>query len=110
MSPRREATVRGRGAPACGSLSDAVYDHRERTILKTLAAAPVETWHRPMNVGGTGSSNHSYRLKKLVKRGFVEERLRGTMINFFGIQRRGSYEYRITDVGRKLVTNDRMES
>jgi hypothetical protein len=62
----------------------------EREILDAL---DVEDWVRPMDIGGRNGSNHSNTLNRLVRKGLVERRRRGTLMNELGSSR-GSYEYR----------------
>ena len=50
-------------------------------------------WVRPLDCGGTNGSDHSYRLSKLARAGYAEQKRRGGFS-------RGSKIYRITDVGR----------
>ena len=56
-------------------------------------------WCRPLDVGGSDGSDHSYRLNKLFHLGCVEHRQRGTL----GSGRRGSKVYRISELGRSTL-------
>lgn len=90
----------------------------QRDVLAALAH--FDEWARPMDVGGTDGSHHTASLRALLKKGLVERRLRGSLLNQIrgtalydrlrGAGKRpsrrcprGSYEYRITDAGRKVV-------
>lgn len=52
---------------------------------------------RPLDCGGSNSSDHSYRLAKLTRAGLAERRRR----SIFGS--RGAWLYRITEAGRKAL-------
>jgi hypothetical protein len=51
-------------------------------------------WARPMDIGGSNASNHSYILRNLVKKELAEKRTRGS---------NRSFEYRITEQGRVIL-------
>jgi hypothetical protein len=53
-------------------------------------------WVTPMYCGGHDGSDHSYRLTKLAKYGYAEEKPRSR-------SSRGSKLYRITDLGRETL-------
>jgi hypothetical protein len=72
------------------------FDITERMILIRLATHPDE-WKRPMDMGGTDGSKHSYLLSRLVKVGLAEKRGRGGWV-------RGAYRYRITKIGLKYLS------
>jgi hypothetical protein len=92
-------------APIRGSLSvsvPALYDVRERRILASLAER--DAWVRPMDVGGYNSSNHNYRLTKLVRFGLVERRYRTSFSRRNYRNRVGAtFEYRITEAGKAYI-------
>lgn len=77
---------------------------RERQLLSSLAEQPRKMWFRPMDVGGKDASWHSPTLNRLVKKGLVEKRLRGSLMNMIG-GGRGSYEYRATIAGRRQAVH-----
>lgn len=54
-------------------------------------------WVRPMDIGGSDGSHHSATLKRLIRRGIVERKKRGTITNVLMVGIRGSYVYRLTD-------------
>lgn len=94
---------------------------RQRDILEALAI--YDDWARPMDVGAIDGSHHTMTLRALVKKGLVERRLRGSLLNQIrgsdlyeriaadrlrGRKHgrsvpRGSYIYRITEDGKKLL-------
>jgi hypothetical protein len=94
---------------------------RQRDILKALAI--YDDWARPMDVGAIDGSHHTMSLRALVKKGLVERRLRGSLLNQIrgtdlyeriaadrlrGRKHgrsvpRGSYDYRITADGREIL-------
>lgn len=74
---------------------------KEQQILCTLDGQ--STWLRPMDLGGRDASWHSPTLVRLIKKGLVERRLRGTLMNVYIGSRRGSYEYRLTIAGRRAA-------
>lgn len=55
-----------------------------------------DDWVQPLDCGGSNGSDHSYRLGKLAKAGYAEQRRRGGWS-------RGSKSYRITDAGRAAL-------
>lgn len=63
-----------------------------------LNALYVDHWMRPMDCGGTDSSDHSRRLTKLARKGLVERCRRNSIANDCR-GRRGSYVYRLTPLG-----------
>lgn len=93
----------------------------QRDVLGALAHH--DGWARPMDVGAFDGSHHTMTLRALVKKGLVERRLRGSLLNqirgseiYDRIARdrargrkhgrdvpRGSYVYRITDAGRDTM-------
>lgn len=93
----------------------------ERQADALAALARYDGWARPMDVGAIDGSHHCMTLRTLVKKGFAERKLRGSLLNqirgtdlyerLSKIRRgrhwrsapRGSYEYRITEAGRKAV-------
>jgi hypothetical protein len=95
--------------------------NRQRDILKTLATE--DDWARPMDIGAVDGSHHTMTLRALVKKGLVERALRGSLLNQIrgsalyeriaadrlrGRKHgrdvpRGSYVYRITPAGRKVI-------
>ena len=111
--PRRYDTVRVR--PKRGQLPQNQHD--------VLAALDIyDAWARPIDVGGRDGTHHTMTLRLLLKKGLVERKLRAPLINqlrsidialyerlFVEVHRRGrkeshgSYEYRITDAGRKAI-------
>lgn len=71
-------------------------------VLDDLAGAQGlhgDGWCRPMDIGGSDTSNHSYRLTRLVHAGLAEQRQRGTISG----GRRGSKLYRINAEGRRVA-------
>lgn len=94
---------------------------RQRDVLAALAI--YDGWARPMDVGARDGSHHCMTLRALVKKGLAERKLRGSLLNQIrgtalydriasdrarGRKHgrdipRGSYEYRITDAGRKIA-------
>jgi hypothetical protein len=62
---------------------------KEQEILDAL---PGRDWWRPMDLGGHDGSHHSGTLRRLVKKGLVKRRRRGTLMNMLG-SHRGSWEY-----------------
>jgi hypothetical protein len=92
---------------------------RQRDVLAALAY--YDGWARPMDVGAIDGSHHCMTLRALVKKGLAERKLRGSLLNqirgtdlYARLTKarrgrrwrsvpRGSYEYRITDTGRKVV-------
>jgi len=95
---------------------------RQQDVLAALAL--YDDWARPMDVGAIDGSHHTTTLLALVKKGLVERKLRGSLLNQIrgtalydritaDRQRgrkhgrnvpRGSYEYRITEAGREAMT------
>jgi hypothetical protein len=89
---------------------------RQQDVLAALAI--YGAWARPMDVGAIDGSHHCMTLRALVKKGLAERKLRGSLLNEIrgtvlydrlATMRkrgrrvpRGSYEYRITDAGRKV--------
>jgi hypothetical protein len=68
---------------------------KDREILHELVGqteAGVE-WVRPMNLGARDGSDHSHRLLKMERYGFVEKKRYGSS---------RSYQYRATIAGRAL--------
>lgn len=51
---------------------------------------------QPIDCGGSNGSDHSYRFAKLVRAGLAERKRRGGYS-------RGSWKYRITDAGRRVL-------
>jgi hypothetical protein len=91
---------------------------RQSDVLDSLAV--LGDWARPMDIGARDGSHHTMTLRALVNKGFAERRLRGSLINqirgsalydrLAKIKRgrhapRGSYVYRITRVGRKVLSS-----
>lgn len=89
---------------------------RQRDVLRSLAVHG--NWARPMDIGARDSSHHTATLRALVKKKLAERRLRGSLLNqirgselydqLSKIKRgrsapRGSYVYRTTAAGRKMV-------
>lgn len=94
---------------------------RQRDILEALAI--YDDWARPMDVGAIDGSHHTMTLRALVKKGLAERQLRGSLLNQIrgtalyeriasdrlrGRKHgrsvpRGSYVYRITDAGRRII-------
>ena len=85
---------------------------RQARVLDSLTRVALA---RPMDVGGRDQSHHQGTLMQLVRRGLVERRLRGSLLNQIRGQElhdrlakskrsrhapRGSYVYRITRKGR----------
>lgn len=63
----------------------------------------------PIQLGGTGHSNHSYRLTKLALRGYAEHRMRGHEWGDVSTRdARGSKVYRPTDKGREAAKQFRL--
>lgn len=81
-------------------------NERDMDILAELEAACrnhakhdyLGGWARPLDCGGSNSSDHSYRLSKLVKVGAAEAKQRMPWAG------RGSKVYRITEAGRTLLS------
>ncbi len=93
----------------------------QRDVLRALVV--FAAWARPMDVGATDGSHHTTSLRALIRKGLVERRLRGSLLNNLrgtelyeritrdrarGIKHgrsapRGSYEYRATPAGLKAV-------
>ena len=76
---------------------------RDMDVLGELRAATdnyiqigCDGFVRPLDCGGSDSSDHSYRLTKLAKRGLAEVAVRSSGV-------RGSKVYRITDAGRSAL-------
>lgn len=61
----------------------------------------LDGWARPLDCGATDSSDHSYRLAKLVRLGMAEAKQRSALRG-----RRGSKLYRITDDGQQVLVED----
>jgi len=85
--------------------------HVERSQRQTLAweilgalraLDGTSAWARPMDVGGRDASPHTRILMKMVRRGLVERQRRWSLANARG-SRRGSYQYRLTPLGLKLL-------
>jgi hypothetical protein len=90
---------------------------RQRDLLGSLAV--FGDWARPMDIGARDGSHHTATLRALVKKGLAERRLRGSLLNQIRGSKvyerlakmkkrdrsapRGSYIYRITPSGRKVV-------
>jgi DNA-binding MarR family transcriptional regulator len=77
-------------------------------LLKSLArrAALGHEWSRPMDLGAYDGSGHSARLKRLSAKGLVERERRNSICNVLLNSARGSYVYRISDAGRRLLAED----
>lgn len=77
-------------------------------LLKSLArrAALGYEWSRPMDLGAYDGSGHSARLKRLNAKGLVERERRNSICNVILSSARGSYVYRISDAGRRLLAED----
>jgi len=60
----------------------------------------LDDWVQPIDCGGTNGSDHSYRLSKLAKTPLAETKRRGGWT-------RGSKSYRITEVGRAALAEER---
>jgi hypothetical protein len=90
---------------------------RQRDVLDSLAI--FGDWARPMDIGARDGSHHAMTLRALVDKRLAERRLRGSLLNqirgsalydrLAKIKRgrhapRGSYVYRITRVGRKVLS------
>lgn len=77
----------------------------DKSLLKTLIirADRGEEWGRPMDLGAWDASNHSARLRQLIKKGLVERQRRNSICNVLIHSARGSYEYRITEAGRAAI-------
>lgn len=58
-----------------------------------LFAELDDKWVRPMDIGGSDGSDHSYTLRRLIAKGYVERRRRNSLMNALRSSR-GSYEYR----------------
>jgi hypothetical protein len=92
-----------------GNLNDPAY----AALLCDLADWTFEGgWARPMDLGGSSGSSHSYRLRNLAAVGLVESRQRGTLNNLLAGSAgqaepapgtRGSRRYKITEAGRRQL-------
>ena len=78
-------------------------NEQQREVLGELRGGE---WLRPMDVGGTDGSHHSRTLARLVKAGLAERKKRGTLTNTLFNGRRGSYRYRITEVGESVYRHN----
>lgn len=92
-------------------------NERDREVLGELDAACrnyLETtgkdWVQPMDCGGSDSTDHSYRLSKLVRLGLAQSKQRhgpepaeGESEGRRLFRGRGSKSYRITEAGRKAL-------
>ena len=58
----------------------------------------LSRWSRPLDVGGGSGSHHSATLARLAAKGLTERRQRSALSG-----RRGSWEYRISELGRKTL-------
>lgn len=67
---------------------------RQHDLLKDIRYSG-HTWHRPMDLGGGDSSDHSAVLNQLTRKGLVQRKLR--------VGSRRSYLYAITDAGKALM-------
>jgi hypothetical protein len=90
---------------------------RQRFVLQALATH--DSWARPMDVGAFDGSHHTATLRALMKKGLVERKLRGSLLNqirgsacyeaWGKIKKRGrsaprgSYEYRVTAAGLQIL-------
>lgn len=74
-------------------------------LLKTLIRRVDmgKTWSRPMDLGAWDGSSHSAKLKRLAEKGQVQRERRSSICNDIVRSARGSYEYTITEAGRKAV-------
>jgi hypothetical protein len=96
---------------------------RQLDVLDTLAV--YGDWARPMDIGARDGAHHSATLMALVRKGLAKRRLRGSLLNqirgrecyeaWSKVKRgrsapRGSYVYRITNAGRKLIDDKRSHS
>lgn len=87
---------------------------REQEVLGELCAFrrafEKYDWHpegaRPMDVGGTNGSHHSYTLGKLVKKGLADHR-KGLEWGKSSTRYRGSKQYRATDRGMQVEKSRR---
>ena len=75
---------------------------RDGEVLSELNAAcknymdvTGNDWVRPLDCGGSNSSDHSYRLAKLARMGLAEQKQRWGSVRM----PRGSKVYRITEAG-----------
>lgn len=71
-------------------------DLKNREVIVLLNMAHGD-WVRPMDVGGSDGSHHSYTLRKLADMGLVEQDVRG------GRQIRKAYKYRLTEKGKTVL-------
>ncbi len=81
-------------------------------LLKSLVrrAALGHEWSRPMDLGAYDGSGHSARLKRLSTKGLVERERRNSICNVLLNSSRGSYVYRISEAGRRLLAEDAASS
>ena len=92
---------------------------RQLDVLDSLKV--FGDWARPMDIGARDGSHHTATISALVRKGLAERRLRGSLINHIRGQAcydawskvkrgrsapRGSYTYRITTAGRKLLKTE----
>ena len=78
--------------------------NRQRGILETLN--DQDDWLRPMDIGGSDGSHHSSTLRQLWKKGLVQRRPRGTLLNWLNHTSENhahSFEYKITTEGEKSL-------
>jgi DNA-binding MarR family transcriptional regulator len=77
----------------------------DKSLLNSMIyrAQMGDEWSRPMDLGAWDASNHSARLRQLIKKGFVERQRRNSICNVLMNSARGSYEYKITEAGRAAV-------
>jgi len=100
----RPFTTPIRGPLSVAESSDRPYlDPREHRILILLS---TRSWSRPMDVGGRNSSNHHYRLTKLVQLGLVERRYRTSFSKpRYRNRIHKSFEYIITEAGKAWLNH-----
>lgn len=102
--------------PRAADASAVQISDRQLSVLGSLAA--FGDWARPMDIGARDGSHHTMTLRALVKKGLAERRLRGSLLNqirgselYEWLSKRkrhrsnprGSYVYRITRAGRKML-------
>lgn len=74
----------------------------EREVLRELGPPyPGHEWFRPMDVGGTDGSHHSYTLRRLYERDLAERKDRGSLAGI-----RPVYLYRITPLGISVLRGE----
>lgn len=67
---------------------------REREVLKEMVLHHPQEWLRPMDLGGSDGSYHGGVLRRMVKKGLVEQKDRGSLAGIRAVSL-----YRITAKG-----------